>query len=150
MSTEHRRGRRPHHFAAVLAALALAGAAGCGGAPADATRTNFPATLEEIEGQEVSRITVTERGAERLGLMTATIEAAGGGLRIPYAALLYDAGGQTWVYTNPEPLVFVRAPVTVERIDGDAVMLSAGPAAGTVIVTQGAAELFGAELDTAN
>jgi hypothetical protein len=142
---------RRSSVAIVLMGIALGGVAGCGGEPAaEATRINLPATLEEIEGQEVNRITLTDRGAERLGLMTAAVEARAGGLRVPYAALLYDAAGQTWVYTNPEPLVFIRQQVTVERIDADIVLLTDGPQAGTQIVTVGAAELLGAELDTAN
>lgn len=64
---------------------------------------------------------------------------------IPYAAVLYDLHGETWVYTKPEPLVFVRAPIVVDYIDGDLAVLSEGPPAGTEVVTAGAAELFGAE-----
>jgi hypothetical protein len=64
---------------------------------------------------------------------------------VPYAALLYDANGKTWVFTNPKPLVFVRAPVTINRITGDKVVLSAGPPVGTLVVTVGAEELLGTE-----
>jgi hypothetical protein len=64
---------------------------------------------------------------------------------IPYSAVLYDASGDAWVYTSPEPLKFVRARVTVDKIDGDLAVLQDGPAAGTQVVTVGAAELFGAE-----
>jgi hypothetical protein len=64
---------------------------------------------------------------------------------IPYAALLYDLHGETWVYTSLEPLVYVRHPIVVDYIDGDLAVLSEGPPAGTEVVTAGAAELFGAE-----
>jgi hypothetical protein len=64
---------------------------------------------------------------------------------IPYSAVLYDASGDAWVYTSPEPLQFVRARVTIDRIDGDQAVLQEGPVAGTKVVTVGAAELFGAE-----
>jgi hypothetical protein len=64
---------------------------------------------------------------------------------IPYAAVLYDIDGKEWVYTSPEPLVYVRAPIVVDYIDGDLAVLSDGPPAGTEIVTAGASELFGAE-----
>ena len=53
--------------------------------------------------------------------------------------------GETWTFTNPEPLVFVRAKVVVKGIEGDRVLLSDGPAAGTAVVTVGATELMGAE-----
>ena len=65
---------------------------------------------------------------------------------VPYSAILYDAHGQAWVYTNPEPLAFVRHRVTIEHVDDDKAVLGDGPDVGTKIVTVGAAELFGAEL----
>jgi hypothetical protein len=64
---------------------------------------------------------------------------------VPYSAILYDLTGDTWVYTNPEPSVFVRERVDVERIDKDLAVLNKGPAVGTQVVTIGAAELYGAE-----
>jgi hypothetical protein len=64
---------------------------------------------------------------------------------VPYAAVLYGVNGETWVYTNPKPLVFVRSPITVDYIEGDLAVLSEGPEIGTAVVTLGAAELFGTE-----
>jgi hypothetical protein len=64
---------------------------------------------------------------------------------IPYAAVLYDLNGDEWVYTSPQPLVYVRAPIVVDYIDGDLAVLSEGPPADTEVVTAGASELFGAE-----
>jgi hypothetical protein len=64
---------------------------------------------------------------------------------VPFAAVFWDAEGQAWTYTNPEPLVFVRQTVAVERIDGDRALLTDGPAAGSSVVIVGVAELYGAE-----
>jgi hypothetical protein len=64
---------------------------------------------------------------------------------VPYAAVLYDAKGDTWVYTNPNPLTFVRHAIHIDYIEGDLAVLSDGLASGTAIVVVGAAELFGAE-----
>jgi hypothetical protein len=64
---------------------------------------------------------------------------------MPYGALMYDKKGHTWTFTNPSPLVFVRAAVEVEDIEGDQVILAEGPPVGTVVVTVGATELMGAE-----
>jgi hypothetical protein len=64
---------------------------------------------------------------------------------IPYAAVIYDADGATWTYTNPEPLVFVRHAITVEYIEGDLAALKDGPDIGTAVVTVGAVELLGIE-----
>jgi hypothetical protein len=64
---------------------------------------------------------------------------------IPYAAVLYDSKGKTWVYTNPEQFVFVRQPIAIDTIVEDEVILVSGPPAGTAVVTVGGAELYGTE-----
>jgi hypothetical protein len=64
---------------------------------------------------------------------------------IPYAAVIYDTEGNTWIYTNPEPLVFVRQSIVVDRIEGDEAFLSQGLDSGTMVVTVGVSELYGAE-----
>lgn len=64
---------------------------------------------------------------------------------IPAAAVLYDPTGRTWVYTNPQPLAFVREPVEIDAMEGDTAILRRGPAAGALVVKTGAFELFGAE-----
>jgi hypothetical protein len=77
-----------------------------------------------------------------------TITLAGNGSPqkvIPYAALLYDLRGETYVYFNPEPLVYIRVPVTVDYIVGDTAVLIDGPDEGTQVVTVGVAELYGAD-----
>ena len=65
---------------------------------------------------------------------------------VPYSAVIYGASGDAWVYTSPEPAVFVRRQVTIEDIDDGTAVLSDGPPVGTQVVTVGAAELYGAEL----
>jgi hypothetical protein len=108
-----------------------------------------PAIIEAVDGTSLYRITLSERGAERVGLETAPVaeEAVSGKIQksIPYSAVIYDANGGTWAYTTDEDLVFVRDEISVDRIDGDTAYLSDGPAAGTEVVTVGAAELVGAE-----
>ncbi len=65
---------------------------------------------------------------------------------VPYSAVIYGLQGDTWTYTNPEPLVFVRHRITIDYIEKDTAVLLDGPPAGTAVVTVGAAELFGVEL----
>lgn len=60
-------------------------------------------------------------------------------------ALFYDETGATWVYLNPEPLVFVRHQVVVDFLQEDLVVLTEGPPVGTVVVTVGVMLLFGTE-----
>jgi hypothetical protein len=105
--------------------------------------------VEPIEGSEFKRVVVTEKAAKRLDIQTASVrqEEANSAQRlaVPYAAVLYGLHGETWVYTNPETLAYVRAPITVDYIDGDTAYLLAGPPIGTAVVTVGGAELYGAE-----
>lgn len=67
-------------------------------------------------------------------------------LVVPYDAVYYDGQGNAWVYVNPEPLVFERQPIDIERIEGDLAVLFDGPPVGTTVVTVGAALLYGAEV----
>jgi hypothetical protein len=106
---------------------------------------NKAVSLEPIPGTDLNRITLTEKAAERLGLEMAPVVAQAGQMVIPYAALLYDPSGQAWVYVSVEPLVFMRQAVTVDSINGDAVLLTEGPEAGANVVTLGATELYGSE-----
>ncbi len=69
---------------------------------------------------------------------------------VPYSAVLYDVHGETWVYTNPEPLVFIRHKVDVDYIEGDVAVLEEGPRSGTAVVTVGASLLLGTELGIGN
>jgi hypothetical protein len=64
---------------------------------------------------------------------------------IPYSAVIYDPQGNTWAYTNPEPLTYVRQHIDIEYIQGDLALLKEGPEAGTAVVTAGAPELLGVE-----
>ena len=113
----------------------------------DPVRTSLPARVERQEGATVSRVILSARAAERLDIQTAPIRDAGTTQRtvIPYSALIYDLHGDTWAYTNPAPLTFVRQRIRVDRIDADVALLSDGPPVGTAVVTVGAAELFGIE-----
>jgi hypothetical protein len=108
-----------------------------------------PAKIEHVEGSEVSRLTLDPKAVERLGIKTAPLsETTVAGKKrkvVPYGAVLYDAEGKTSVYVTSAPNTYVREPITVDYIEGDRAVLVAGPAAGTAIVTVGAAELYGTE-----
>lgn len=140
------------------------------------------AEVNHIDGTQLSRVTLTAKAAERLGIATMVVQAAqatatGAGAPsdafvarqqgaptattrdprmsgaassrtvVPYAAVLYDAKGATWVYTSPSPLVFVRHRIKIDYISGDVAILAEGPPVGTKVVTLGVAELFGTEFE---
>jgi hypothetical protein len=110
-----------------------------------------PAKLEAVKGnKDVKLVTFTEEGAKRTGLQTDNVRLEGGRKVVPYAALIYDTEGKTFVYTSPKRLTYLRAPVTVKRVAGKDVIVSDGPAAGTPVVTVGTAEVYGTELEVAS
>jgi hypothetical protein len=106
-----------------------------------------PAKLSAIPDRDVQRVTLTAEGIRRLGLETAAVRATANGAVLPYAALLYNAEGETFTYTSPAPRTFVRQPIEISRIDGTRVVLRKGPAPGTKVVTTGASEVLGAEFE---
>lgn len=132
-----------------LVASVLPFAAACSQHDSHAAHGDHPATVEKIEGSELSRVTLTEKAAERIDAKTTAVveQDAGGVLRkvVPYSSIIYDAKGRTWVYTSPQPRTFVRQQVEVDRIEGESVFLVDGPAAGTEVASMGVAEIYGSE-----
>ena len=132
--------KRVHLFLSMLVMLAALGLAAC--APNYSTTTKIePATIKLIEGSDLKQVVLTEKAAERLGLETVPAE----GMTVPYSAVIYDTQGNAWIYTNPEPLTFVRAPIEIDHIDGDQAFLTRELESDAPIVTVGVAELYGAE-----
>lgn len=112
----------------------------CG--PSTATTEKVtPSKLEAIEGSDLQRVILTEKAAERIGLETVSAS----GTEVPYAAVIYDIEGNTWIYTMPEPLTFVREPIMIDHIEGDKAILSESLSADFNVVTVGVAEIYGTE-----
>lgn len=130
----------------VIGSLALSA---CG--PAKTSNEKVaPSTVEKVEGSEFSRVTLTEKAAKRIDIQTAVVQTMtinGSQFKvISYAAVMYGLDGQTWTYTNPEPLVFVRQAIVIDHIEGDLAVISEGPEIGTPVVIVGAPLLYGAEI----
>ena len=138
----------------VVAALVIGGLqlSACQQRPAIATEGDkHPAVLEKIGGTELTRVTLSQQAIQRIDLKTDEVRevmvsrSKSKQKVVPYSALIYDAGGRTWVYTSPQPRTFVRQKVEVEYIEGDLVVLKDGPSTGTAVASVGVAELLGAE-----
>jgi hypothetical protein len=145
MNTNYRR-----MVVALLLACGLAAA--CQKSPGDATTEEVrPIKIEHLEGNDPTREILTEEAAKRLDIQTAKVtNAEVNGVQstvIPYAAIVYDTQGNTWVYLNPEPFIYVRRAVGVKDIVGDQAILSDAPPVGSAVVTVGVAELYGAEFE---
>ena len=109
-----------------------------------------PAELEPIKGTDVHRVTIDAEGVERAGIQTSPIRQNGQGTVMPHSAVIFDADGETFTYTSPEPRTYVRQKIVIDDVVGDSVMLFDGPPAGTEVVTVGAAEVYGSEFEVAH
>ena len=143
------RGRLICTGLAVVAALSLSA---CKEIEEESAEGYQPSKLEAVKGggeDDLQRITFTKEGADRVHLKTDEVRRAGNKKVIPYEALIYNDEAKTFVYTSPKPREFLHAEVTVDRIEGNRVLLSDGPPAGTKIVTVGATEVYGTEIEMA-
>lgn len=150
MRTVFRRPRKTPRLAASLALVVAAVVlAGCQEVPSNLVKSQ-PYELEPTADPDIQRVKLADRIAKNIDLRTAEVTADGADTLVPHAALIYNPEGKVFVYTKPEPQIYVRAPVTVGAVSGDQVVLSDGPPAGTVIVTTGAAELLATEYEILN
>ena len=110
-----------------------------------------PVHVEHLNGEQPTRVTLTTDAVKRLDLQTDSVQVATvNGVKqtvIPYAAIVYDTEGRTWIYTSPQAGTYLRTPVQVELIQDDDVIIAAGLPAGTAVVTVGAEELLGSETE---
>lgn len=137
-------------FALPLLAGMVAGLSDAGGAnpteAAAAVSTGRPARLEAIGKSTIKRITLTPKAAQRLDVQTGKVRQDASGRKVvPYAAVVYDKDGSTWVYTNPQPFTYIRQAIVVELISGEDAVLKEGPDVGMQVATTGAPQLYGAE-----
>ncbi len=147
--------KRPASLASAAAAVALL--TGC--SVASAHEDPPPATVKSIPGSAVKQLLLTQQAIHRLGIATVAVRTTqapthlpiplhgrpGTYRAIPYSAVVYDNDGSTWAFVNTAPRTFVRQRITVGAIQGSTAVLTAGPAAGAMVVTVGAPELLGTE-----
>ena len=86
---------------------------------------------------------------DRVALQTTEVKALGKDLTVDHAALVFDKAGKPWLFTVVGPRTYVRAAVTIKEVQDNVMILSSGPPAGTEVVTVGAIELWGTELEIA-
>jgi len=88
------------------------------------------------------------RAGERAAVEIPTTDSKQDALVIPFNAVLHDIHGGQWVYAKTGEHSYTRKRIQVVRLAGADAVLSSGPPAGTQIVTDGSAELFGTEFMT--
>ena len=145
--------RRPPRSPRFLAALLLAAAGlvlvGCQEVPSNQVKSE-PYSLEPTDNPDIQRVKLSEPIAERIDLQTAEVIKRGNETIVPHESIIYNPEGAVFVYTRAKPGVYVRAPIEVDRVEGDQALLSEGPPAGTAVVTVGAAELLATEYEILN
>ena len=138
----------PKHLS--VAGLVIGAAAILAGCATATPAETSPAVIKPVAGSQIPQLQLTERAVQRLGIVTQPVRPTGAAGQpahevIPYSAVVYDHDGSTWTYVNTAAGTYERKPITVTDIDGQVALLSVGPAAGTPVVTVGAAELLGTE-----
>jgi len=93
---------------------------------------------------EVANQSLNLRPGQRVGIEL-PLNVKSDSLVVPAASILYDIYGGTWVYVLKEEHRFERQRVSVRWFDKAEAILENGPKAGTLVVADGAAELFGTE-----
>jgi hypothetical protein len=133
----------------VVAVAATASLAGCAEIEVPLAEPYEPAHLESTGPDQPARVILTDEAQRRIQLQTTKVRLEDGDLEVEHAALVFDKKGKPWVFTVVGPRTYVRAPVEIKEIDDELMILSSGPPPGTEVVTVGAIELWGTELEIA-
>ncbi|HET9561821.1 MAG TPA: hypothetical protein VFP01_06930 [Propionibacteriaceae bacterium] len=138
-------------FLGFVVTVAAAGSlAGCAEIEVPLAEPYEPAHLESTGPDQPARVILTEEAQHRVQLQTTLVKPHGADVSLDHAALVYDKKGKPWVFTVIGPLTYIRAAVGIKEVNGNnVVILSSGPPAGTEVVTVGAIELWGTELEIA-
>jgi len=124
--------------------------AGCAEIEVPLAEPYEPAHLESTGPDQPARVILTEEAQHRVQLQTTLVKPHGADVSLDHAALVYDKKGKPWVFTVIGPLTYIRAAVGIKEVnENNVVILSSGPPAGTEVVTVGAIELWGTELEIA-
>jgi hypothetical protein len=133
----------------VVALVATASLTGCAEIEVPLAEPYEPAHLESTGPDQPKRVILTEEAVHRIELQTTKVRLEDGDLEVEHAAVVYDQEGKPWVFTVIGPRTYVRAPVEIKEIDDELMILASGPPPGTEVVTVGAIELWGTELEIA-
>ena len=146
----------------LLAVTLVAAAAGClaGCSSAGPEADPAPVTLTDMkaaDGTPIKQVVLVDRAVQRIGITTGSVHEAAATVNgvsgqhqvLPYSAVVYDSDGSSWTYVNSALNTYLRHRITIAAIQGEVAVLTDGPPDGTLVVTQGAPELLGAEAEIA-
>jgi hypothetical protein len=128
--------------------VVCASLAACAEAKATSSNVYKPSSLSTVTGDpDTHLVTLTSMAAERIGLKTAVVAQDGPSKAVPSAATLFGPEGRSFVYTATTPLTFLRVEIHVQADDGKVTRFTDGPPPGTLVVTTGVTEVYGAEFE---
>ena len=138
----------PKHLS--VAGLVIGAAAILAGCATATPAEDTPALIKPVAGSQIPQLQLTGARGPAAGHRNparSADEAAGQPAHevIPYAAVVYDTDGSTWTYVNTAARTYEREPITVDRDRRRGRAAVRRAAAGTPVVTVGAAELLGTE-----
>jgi hypothetical protein len=134
-------------LAAVATALLPAACAGAGAGEEEEEVVLVQTKLKDLKAYPGHHIvTFTKLGAERADVATTPVTQGKGRSELPYAALLYNADGSTFVYTATGPLTYRYSPIHLQKIVGERIYFTGGPKPGTPVVTSGVPQVHGADI----
>ncbi len=120
-----------------------------GSAPQTARRVRAPATADPLSASadvfyQLDRVAGLRPG-QRVDITVVLRSQGTSQPAVPLGAIVYDPSGGQWVYVKEAEHTYVRKRVVLGGFVGEWAVLRSGPPAGTLVVTVGAAELFGTE-----
>jgi hypothetical protein len=132
---------------------AEAGVGGLAGAAAASTQPARPVSAPPSANATAATVDwcyeiANTNGAFRLGQRVGVnipLREDEASLVVPWAAVVHDAQGGTWVYEKSGPLSYTRRRVQVNHVADKYAALSGGLKPGASVVITGVAELFGTE-----
>lgn len=133
-------------LAALTATLLPAACAGAGAEDEEKVEL-FQTKLVELKDYPGhNSVTFSKIGVERAGVRTTRVTAGDGYRELPYAALLYNADGSTFVYTATGPRTYTYTPIKVLEVVDDTIRFTGGPGPGDPVVTSGVPQVHGADV----
>jgi RND family efflux transporter MFP subunit len=136
--------------AVVVSPGAPGGSAGFEAAPVSGPPTADPGTVSADLYYRVANPEGTLRAGERVSVRVPLRASAQEELVVPWAAVLHDIQGGTWIYEALEDHAYTRRRVEVRDVVEGFAVLARGPEPGTSVVVVGAAELYSTEFGTAH
>jgi hypothetical protein len=121
------------------------GSPGLIGRPVSAPFSSTPGTATIDMFYEVRNTNGVLRPGQKVSV-TLRLAEAEESIAVPWAAVVHDAYGGTWVYEQVAPQTYARKRVLLHHVTDGYAALEIGPPIGAKVATAGVAELFGTEM----